>query len=239
MCSVTGYGSFHSPIGWRFGRVRGEGIFVAIVVAESDLHGRYGNHGVPAREVEDNQSVRSCALILIIATAAAMTPEAKSAKAKLSLIMDNKARRGSTVIFTPRELEEWAKIEVPTYVPEGFRAPRVHLGYGTADGYALMDFKKLRHARGAAPSWMDNLIDGERPVKVSVAVRSGNGWCTVDLKRLEISGVAASGTVLDLLIKTFFLSLYPNAKINEPFELDYRIDRIDVRPNGLHVTIKK
>jgi len=136
-------------------------------------------------------------------------------------------------------MEEWAKIEIPDAVPEGFRAPRVELGTGNANGYALIDFKKLRHARGAAPSWLDNLIDGERPIKVSVSLESSKGWCTVRLNRLEISSIAATGKVLEILVKTSFLSLYPNAKINEPFELDYRIDHIQVKPTGLYVTIKK
>ena len=177
--------------------------------------------------------------ILCAGACLALTPEAKSAKAKLALIMQNKARRGSTIVFTAREMEEWAKVEVPEVVPDGFRQPRVELGTGAANGYALLDFKRLRHAQGGAPSWLDNLIDGERPVKVSITLESAKGWCTVRLTRLEISKVAATGRVLDLLVKTFFLSLYPNAKINEPFELDYRIDRLEIKPSGLHVTIKR
>jgi len=181
-------------------------------------------------------------LLLIGAGAAAgfgLTPEARSAKTKLALIMDEKARRGSTIVFTAREMEGWAKVEIPAMVPEGFRSPRVALGSGVADGHALVDFKRLRHAQGAAPSWLDNLIEGERPLKVSVAVRSADGWCTVDLTRVEISSVSATGTVLNVLVKTFFLPLFPNAKVNEPFELSYRIDRIEVRPAGVYVTIKR
>jgi hypothetical protein len=183
---------------------------------------------------------RRFALLLLAARRApALTPEARSAKAKLKLIMDYRARRGSTIVYSARELEEWAKVEIPDIVPEGFRQPRAVLGQGAGEGHALIDFKKLRHASGAAPSWLDNLIQGERPVKVSVALTSANGYCTVYLKRLEISKVAASGRVLDILVKTFFLSLYPNAHINEPFKLSYNIDRIEIRPNGLYVTIKK
>ena len=178
-------------------------------------------------------------LIFTVGPSLALTPEARSAKAKLALIMSNKARPGSTIIFTTRELEEWAKVEIPTVVPDGFRQPRVVLATGTADGYALVDFKKLRHASGAAPSWLDNLIDGERPIKISIALSSAKGWCTVYLKRVEISRVAATGRVLDVLLKTFFLSLYPNASINEPFELDYRIDHLAIHPTGLYVIIKR
>jgi len=49
----------------------------------------------------------------------------------------------------------------------------------------------------------------------------------------------ASGPVLDFLIKTFFLPLYPGAHINERFEIGYNIDRIDIRPTGVRVTMKR
>jgi len=48
----------------------------------------------------------------------------------------------------------------------------------------------------------------------------------------------ANQTVIDFLVRTFFAPLYPEAKINEPFDLDYDIDRIDIRPSGAMVTIK-
>jgi hypothetical protein len=61
----------------------------------------------------------------------------------------------------------------------------------------------------------------------------------VHLVRVEISGIAASGVVLDLLVSTFFRPLFPDAKIDQPFELGDNIDRIDIRPSGVRVSIKK
>jgi hypothetical protein len=74
---------------------------------------------------------------------------------------------------------------------------------------------------------------------VSVRLESGGGRCTVHLTRVEISHAVASSTVLDFLVKTFFMPLYPDAHINEPFDLGDDIDRIDVRPSGVVVTVKK
>ena len=45
--------------------------------------------------------------------------------------------------------------------------------------------------------------------------------------------------MLDLLIKTFFLPLYPDAKIGQPVDFDYNIDHIQIRPDGLRIFIKK
>ena len=62
---------------------------------------------------------------------------------------------------------------------------------------------------------------------------------TVHLVRVEIGGLAVSGSTLDFLIHTFFLPLYPNAKIDEPVELADGIDRIEVTPAAARVYIKK
>jgi hypothetical protein len=178
-------------------------------------------------------------VVIALAAAALMAhasdPLYESARRKLDLIESRQAKPGSVFNFSAAEVNAWAPIRVPDYVPKGLRNPRVELGEGTANGYALIDLLKMRDAQGI----MAKLIEGERPVKISVRVQSSGGRCTVYLTRLEISGVIASGGVLDFLIKTFFVPMYPDAKINEPFDLDYSIERIDVRPSGVRVTIKK
>jgi hypothetical protein len=70
-------------------------------------------------------------------------------------------------------------------------------------------------------------------------VVSGAGRCTVYLTRVELSGVTLEGSTLDFLIQNFLLPLYPDVKINQPFEMAYGIDRIDIRPEGVRITIKK
>jgi hypothetical protein len=144
------------------------------------------------------------------------------------------------VTFTPREIDAWARVKVPETVPEGLRDSRIELGQGVASAYAIADFLKMRQAKGQQPNWfMQKLLEGERPLKISVRLESGGGRCTVYLTRVEVSNIAANATVLDFLIKTFFMPLYPDARINEPFDLDYDIDRIDIRPSDIRVTIKR
>jgi hypothetical protein len=169
----------------------------------------------------------------------AADPLFESAEHKLDLIELRQAKPGSTVVFTAAEINAWGRIKVLELIPEGIRMPRVELGEGTAAGYALVDFLKMRHARGDTTNWfVARLIQGERPLKVDVRIHSAAGQCTVDLTRVEVGSVVARDTVLDFLVKTFFLPLYPDARINEPFDLDYNIERIDVRPAGVRVTIK-
>ncbi|MGH9559306.1 MAG: hypothetical protein ACRD30_08695 [Bryobacteraceae bacterium] len=174
---------------------------------------------------------------------AALLPAAdlsQNAQHKLDMIQARRVRPGSVVTFTPAELNAWAQAKVPQIVPEGMRDERVDLGDGTATGYALVDFLKMRQAKGAQTNWLiARMIEGERPLRVTVRIESGDGRCTVYLTRVEVSNIAMSGGTLDFLIDTFFKPLYPDAKINEPFDLDYDIDRIEVRPDAVRVYIKK
>ncbi len=164
----------------------------------------------------------------------------RSAEAKLDTLENGKAKRGSVIVFSLQEINSWARYKVPEIVPQGIRNQRVTLGTDSGTAYALMDFLKMRHAEGKATGWfMSRLIEGERPVTISIHLQSGGGQAQVDLTRVEISGAAASGTVLDFLIKTFFLPLYPTAHINEKFEIGYGIDRIDIRPTGVRVMMKR
>ena len=83
---------------------------------------------------------------------------------KYNQIQDEKLPAGSRVVLTPQELTAWAEFEGPA----GMRNPKVELGAGTATGSALIDFGKLRRSQGYNPGWvMSQLLDGERPVRVS------------------------------------------------------------------------
>lgn len=185
--------------------------------------------------------MRGLALIVAGAlTLRAADPLYESTQHKLDLITARRVRRGATVLFSPQEINAWARVEVPKEVPEGIRDERVELGENSANGYALVDFLKMRQAKGEPTNWIiARLLEGERPLRVFVTLESGGGRCTVHLVRVELSNVATNATVLDFLVKTFFLPLYPDATIDEPFDLDYDIDRIDVHPDGVRVVIKR
>jgi hypothetical protein len=163
----------------------------------------------------------------------------QSADAKMEKFSKEQWGRGEVVVFTPAEVDAWVSDEVPRSVPQGLRDPKLQLGQDTAVGSALVDFVKLEQARGKTPGLVSKMFQGERPLKISVRLASSAGKCTVYLSRVDLGGASIEGTPLDLLIKTFFRPLYPDAKINEPFDLDYNIDRIELRPEGIRVTIKK
>jgi len=161
-----------------------------------------------------------------------------SAVRKFEMILTDRAASRSAIVISADEINAWTRTEVIAAVPAGLRNPRIHLGAGGATGTALLDFVALRRAQGEPPgrvlSW---LLKGERPVSVSVWMRSGGGRCTVFVKRVEISGFPIQGAALDFLLENYLLPRYPDAKIGQPFDFAHRVDRIEVTPAGVRVVI--
>jgi hypothetical protein len=159
-----------------------------------------------------------------------------SAKQKIDAIEADRLRAGARVILSYPELDAWAAREAP----DGVRNLRIQVTTrGVATGSALIDFAKVQRAQGHPPGWlMAKLLEGERPVSVTARIRSSAGAATVDVERVEISGVVIDGRTLDFLIQNVLLPLYPGAVIGKPFELGHRIDHLEVAPSAVAVAIK-
>ena len=173
--------------------------------------------------------------LLGLATFGAAPDDYLSAKQKFDSIESGRLRAGSRVELSVRELDAYAEREVP----EGVRNPRLQLvAPGMATGLAMVDFGKLRRAHGYQTGWlMSKLLDGDRPVSVTARIHSAGGRATVDLQRVEISGIAIDGRTLDFLIENVLQPLYPDAVLGRPFELGHRIEKLDVGPAAVAVLI--
>jgi hypothetical protein len=160
-----------------------------------------------------------------------------SAKQKFDRIESGRLQAGSRVELTPSELNAYVEQAVPT----GVRNPKIQIvAPEIATATALVDFGKVRRSQGYQPNWlMSKLLDGERPVSVTARIRSSKGQATVDVQSVEISGVTIDGKTLDFLIQNFLLPMYPTAAVSRPFDLGYRIDRLDVEPRAVEVLIGK
>jgi len=178
--------------------------------------------------------------LILASAAAALNPQAENVSHKLDAIESGQTKPGTVLVLTQPDLNAWVRAKAPTIVPEGFRQPRLQLGNGTATAYALVDFLKIRNAAGLETNWIiARLLEGEKPVTATAQIQSANGRATVHLVRVEIGGLTVSGSTLDFLIRNFLLPLYPNAKIDEPFELSDYVDRIEAAPGEARVYIKK
>jgi hypothetical protein len=166
-------------------------------------------------------------------------PLATSVSRKLDLIESGKAKPGEVFRFTPAELNAWVRVKAPTIIQDGFRQPRLELGSGEASASALIDFLKVRQASGIETNYLvAKLIQGEKLVRVRASIQSAHGHATVHLLRVEVGGLAVTGAPLDFLVQNFFRPFYPDAKIDEPFELAANVDRIEVTPAAAVVYLK-
>jgi hypothetical protein len=182
-------------------------------------------------------------LTLVLSASALLSaadPMTISVSRKLDLIESGKAKPGSVFRFTAAELNAWVRATAPTIIDDGFRQPHLVLGNGEASGTALIDFLKVRHASGVETNWLAaKLIQGEKLVTVRASIQSAHGRATVHVLRVEIGGLAVTGAALDFLVQNFFRQFYPDAKIDEPFDLAGNVDRIEVTPAEAVIYMRK
>ena len=172
--------------------------------------------------------------LLTVASATALD-DYLSAKRKLDQIENGQLRGGTRIELSPMELNAYIAREAPA----GVRNARIQLvGPGVASGTALIDFNKLERGQGAEPGWlMTKLLEGERPIKVIARIQSASGLASVDIEKVEISGVQIDGRTLDFLMQNIVRPMYPDVQLGQPFELGYHINRLDVRPASVGVVI--
>lgn len=177
-------------------------------------------------------------LPIFFAAALSAGNDYSSAKAKFDSIESDRLPARSRVQLSPTELNAYVSQQVGT-VTDGVRNTQLQiLGPGLVRGSALIDFAKVRRSQGHPPGWlMSKLLEGERPVSVTAHMTSAGGQATVDVQQVQISGIEIDGGTLDFLIQTFLLPLYPNAMVGRPFALGHRMEKIDVQPAGVVVTI--
>ncbi len=172
--------------------------------------------------------------------AAVLNPSPEAVQRKLDLIDSGTAPPGSSFLFTSAELNAWARWKVPQIVPDGVRSPRLELTNGGTKAFALIDFVRTREGQGESTNWlMAKLIEGEKPVTVSARIDSGRGRAIVHLTGVEIGGVAVTGAPLDFLIDNFFRPLFPDAKIDQWFDLPGNLDRLEILPSRVRAVIRQ
>jgi hypothetical protein len=176
--------------------------------------------------------------LVVPPTAGADDPVFARAQKKIDLLTNGQALPGAVISFSTEELNAWVRVWIPAHYP-GVRVPKLAFGDRVATASATIDFAEVMQGQGkplnAAAAIMAR---GEHPVLIAAHIESSGGTAVVTPTRVEVSGIAATGPFLDFLIKTFLLPLFPDAKVGHPFELGLGIDRLDVRPDGVRLTMK-
>jgi hypothetical protein len=166
--------------------------------------------------------------------AAAPTRSKISADRKVAAIQKNHWPANGAIAFSVPELIALGMEQANVNLPGVLSKPELQLAKGAATATALVNFDKLEQMRGQdepSSDWLvSKMLNGQRKVTVSGDLTSGGGKMTVHPTRVSIAGVEVSGSALDMLIKTFVTSRYPNAVIDKPFVLPNHISRVDVDP---------
>jgi hypothetical protein len=166
-------------------------------------------------------------------------PLLESAHRKFALIESDRAAAGSRITLTAAELTAYAREQAQIIAPGALRNAVLTITPGHAEASATIDFLKLRQDAGAQPGFlMQQLLSGERPVRVRVKIASAAGRARVDVERVEISGVAMEGRPLDFLLRQFVIPSFPDARVGDWFELGHNIDRFDLRSGMTDVVMK-
>lgn len=181
--------------------------------------------------------------VLLLALTLPLAPatsrfDAMPTQRKIDLIEQGRIPAGTLLTFEERELNTFLQKKAKEVIPDGLREPHLTLSEGRATGKAYVDFVKMRHTQGEDMNWlMSSLLKGEYPIRVEGRVVSSNGTARVDLDVVQVGGASLKGRALDLLVRTFVLPLYPNAKVGSQFELGYNVDRIELKPGQAQVTM--
>jgi len=173
--------------------------------------------------------------LFALAMALGCAQELSLATRKIDAIKSDRLLAGTRVDLSLPELNAW----VASQTPAGVRDAKLRVDSpGVATGTAMVDIAKVSRSQGFEPGWLlSKLLEGERPVLVKARIRSADGSATVDVERVEISGLEIDGKTLDLLVQYVLLPVYPNATVGRPFPLGHHIERLDVQPAAVRVLI--
>ncbi len=169
----------------------------------------------------------------------AATSPADLAHRKFGQMEDGKLAAGTRIDLSAAELNAWAADEARIWAPGATRNIHLDLRTGEATGTILVDFARLNKAvTGEDPGGlMKNLFAGERPVTVRARFESNNRRARVDVERVEVSGVPIEGATLNFLIEEWLKPTFPDVKVNQWFDLGFRIDRFTVSPGGVMIYV--
>lgn len=180
-------------------------------------------------------AIVAAALVLIAAS-----PEARSLARKFALIESERLPSGARVVTTAAEWNAWVREEATTLGSGAIRDTRVSADSGNrVIAFARIDFLKLSQSAGKSTNWlMQQMLQGEKPVTVTVHVLSHDGQARVDVERVEVQGVALQGAALDFLIQQYVIPNFPDAQVSRWFSLDHRMDHFEITAAGVTIVVR-
>lgn len=181
------------------------------------------------------------ALFLLAGVLAAQNPPVTPAEAgqfhqKMLQIMQQAEKPPSTTerrtTFSEGEVNSYLVYRFGETLPVGVTEPSVDIiGQGRLGGRAVVDLDAVRKAKSSG-GWFDPTayLTGKLPVTATGMLTTRNGVGQFQLESAYISGVPIPKTFLQEIVTYYTRNEQtPNGiKLDDPFELPARIQRIDV-----------
>lgn len=163
-----------------------------------------------------------------------------SIQRKMDDIVKEHTKPGDRIYMSLREMNAYLYAQAQAIAPKAVRNTKVELRDEGGTASAMVNFLELNKARGGQSNWMmEKLLEGDRPVKVSVKVLTNRGKVRVDIERVEIGGAAIAGAPLDWLIQNYVVPQFPHAKVDQWFTLEHHMDHFEIHGGGATVVIGK
>jgi hypothetical protein len=180
------------------------------------------------------------ALFVLAGALAAQTPPVTQADAgrfheKMLQIMQQAEKPATTerrTTFSEGEVNSYLVYRFGETLPAGVTEPSVDIiGQGRLGGRAVVDLDAMRKAKSSG-GWFDPTayLTGKLPVTATGILKTKNGVGQFELESAYISGVPIPKTFLQEIVTYYTRNEQtPNGiKLDQPFELPAKIQRIDV-----------
>ena len=169
-----------------------------------------------------------------VGAAALAQAHAERFNRKVAAILTHAHSDTRTPLRTPvteQEVNSYLSLDARAHLPSSVTRPTVALlGPGRLSGSAIVDLDAVR--TGSSGGWLDPLayLSGRLPVVATGTLTSARGVASLALERTEIGGVPVPPTLLQEIVSFYTRSEdYPRGvRLDEPFELPARIERIEI-----------
>jgi len=198
-----------------------------------------------ARWTAPGLAMLSLAGLLAVSSTSAVEPEpslsreaAGSAAIKFHQIQEGSLPGHSLglVRISETEANSYLRYEMASDLPPGVSKARVRFQPGRPQGFAEVNFDKIKEASKTPPNYLvDYILRGVHTVGVDGTLYGSGGSGQFHLESVTLDGMAMPRVVVDYLIDHYLKAHYPDISVDRPFPLPYSIDKVSVEAGALIV----
>jgi hypothetical protein len=145
---------------------------------------------------------------------------------------DKTRRERMKLDITEAELESYVMVYLRKDIPIQIESVRVHL----TPGVVTADTRLTIPAGTTGNTLVDALVTGTHNLLISGKLTTGKGEGKFDLQSLSVDGIPVPNILIDALLRKYAKPKYPDVDLDEPFDLPWGIQSIDIGQGKATVT---